>query len=426
MDALISSLDGENLSVLRYVRQRALAHSPSVYLVGGPVRDALMGLPIRDLDLVVEGDGPEVARELAGELGGEVVVHARFGTATLVLGDSRIDVVTARGETYPRPAALPQVSPGSISDDLGRRDFSINALALPLGDCRPQVSDLHGGLDDIGDGLVRALHSNSFVDDPTRIFRAVRYEQRLDFRIEEETLAHLLSAAASGHIASLTSDRVRHELERILREERPELPLSRLAELGVLGAVHPSLGDERAGARLAAVANGEYKRGCAAGCRDDPAPLIFVSALVYPLSESEAEAVIHRLNMPAAWARVVRDTVHVRGLEGQLAAASMPRSLLARLLDGFSPQALSAVSRLTGSPLAARRLGDYLNELRGALPALKGRDLLAMGVPEGPMVGQILRELRDAKLNGQVSTKREERRLVQEVLTRQESLSGHG
>jgi len=130
LDALESSLDGDKLSILHFLRRGALTHSLAVYLVGGPVRDVLMGLPIKDLDFVVEGDGPEVARRLAEELGGEVLVHARFGTATLVLGESRVDVVTARRETYPRPAALPEVSPSGISEDLGRRDFSINALPM--------------------------------------------------------------------------------------------------------------------------------------------------------------------------------------------------------------------------------------------------------------------------------------------------------
>ena len=426
LDALESSLGGDNLSILRCLRRGALTHSLAVYLVGGPVRDVLMGLSIKDLDFVVEGDGPEVARGLAEKLGGEVLVHSRFGTATLVLGENRIDVVTARRERYPQPAALPIVSPGDISDDLGRRDFSINALALYLGESRPQVLDKHGGLDDIRRGLVRTLHPNSFVDDPTRIFRAVRYEQRLDFRIEAETLAQLLRATAQGYLASLTGDRLRHELERILQEDRPEFPLRRLGQLGILAAIHPSLGDEPAEARLAAVAPREFGEGSIPGQDVGAAPLIFISALVYSLSNGEGEALIHRLNMPTTWARVVRETIQIRGLEGKLAGASLTRSQLARLLESFGPETLLAASRLTDSPLVKRRLDDYLNELRFAVPALNGRDLLAMGVPEGPMVGQVLRELQDAKLNGQVHTEEEERRLVQAILTRQESLSGHG
>ena len=158
---------------------------PAMYLVGGPVRDALLGTPVKDLDFVLEGEAAEVARRLAAELGGRVVSHARFGTASLLCGDVRVDLVTARKETYPHPGALPQVSAGTISDDLARRDFSVNALAIPLAVNDPQVMDAHGGIADLRLGLIRTLHSESFVDDPTRVLRAVRYEQRLGFRIEE-------------------------------------------------------------------------------------------------------------------------------------------------------------------------------------------------------------------------------------------------
>ena len=335
LDALERSLDDDNLSILRCLRRRALIHSLAVYLVGGPVRDVLMGRPIKDLDFVVEGDAPQVARELAEELGGEVLVHPRFGTATLVLGENRVDIVTARRETYPQPAALPVVTPGSISDDLGRRDFSINALALSLGESRPQVLDSHGGLDDIRNGLIRTLHPNSFVDDPTRILRAVRYEQRLDFRIEQETQAQLLGAATQGYLTSVTGDRLRHELERMLQEERPDLPFGRLGELGILAVIHPSLAGEPATARLSAVADRESGEEFIPGHDAGPTALIFLSALAYPLSTGEGEAIIHRLNMPNSWARVIRETIQIRGLEDKLDAAALSPSQQVRLLEGL-------------------------------------------------------------------------------------------
>ena len=420
LSALKSSLDGEQLSVLRYVRRRALSGRPSTYLVGGPVRDVLLGRPVADMDFVVEGDAPQLARDMAAELGGQVVVHARFGTASVALEGMRVDVVTARSETYTRPAALPEVTAGSIANDLHRRDFSINALALPLNDSRPQVLDLHGGIEDMSSGLIRSLHPNSFVDDPTRIFRAVRYQGRLGFCMEQETLAQLQSAVAQGHIASLTPDRVRHELERILQEDQPSRHLQQLSALEVLAAIHPSLAAPQVEAHLAAVAAPD------SGREDRPDPLVYLSALAYSLSTAQAESVIYRLNMPAQWAQVVRDTVQVRALESTLAGPSLAPADLARLLDGFSAEALWAVSRLADSPTAIQRVGDYLNKLRGAAPALDGSDLLAMGVPQGPLVGRLLRELRDAKLDGRVSTKRQERRLVQAALTREGSPTGHG
>ncbi len=179
LDALESGLDGENLSVLRCLRYRSLRQPPPVYVVGGPVRDILIGMPVKDLDFVVEGDGPALAGWLAGELGGEVRTHPRFGTSTLVMAHGRVDIVTARRETYPQPAVLPHVSPGSIGDDLARRDFTINALAIPLGQTKPKIIDPQGGIQDLRSGLVRILHAKSFEDDPTRIMRAVRCERRL-------------------------------------------------------------------------------------------------------------------------------------------------------------------------------------------------------------------------------------------------------
>ena len=395
-----------------------------MYLVGGPVRDVLLGTSVRDLDFVVEGDGPEVARRLSVELGGEVVAHDRFGTSTLLKSRSRVDVVTARREVYPHPGALPQVSPGAISDDLARRDFSINALALPLAMDRPELLDPHGGIGDVNQGLIRVLHPESFVDDPTRIFRAVRYEQRLAFRIEDRTQTYLRDAIDQGRIACLTSDRLRHELERILQEDRPDLALSRALELGALAAIHPSLGDSLAGARLKAIArvNSARRESQMGGI----GPLTYIAGLTYPLTRRQAEEVIHRLNMPNAWARPVRDVIALREQEEDIAAPHLLRSRLVSLVEGFSADAVLAVSLLTDSSTVAERLTEYLNELKNEAPALNGNDLLALGVPAGPRVGQILAKLREARLDGETSTEEDERRLVQEILTREKGISEHG
>ena len=379
----------------------------------------LLGAPIKDLDLVIEGDAPEVARQLAAELDVRVVVHARFGTASVVLGAGGIDLVTARREDYPRPAALPVVSPGSIYDDLARRDFSINALALPLAEDQPKVLDPLGGLDDLRRGVIRVLHSKSFADDPTRILRALRYEARFGFHLEDGTLKLLESALAQGYLGLLTGDRLRHELERVLKEDRPEPVLQRAWGLGVLASFHPSLGDEGAPARLAALA------GSAAGAGGID-PLAYLCSLVYPLSGGAGEALINRLNLPANWAEVVRDTIRLRELEPELAVPDMERSRLFHLVEGFSQMAALAVSRITASAPVARRLSEFWNELRFVSPALNGGDLLAMGVPEGPLVGQVLGELQDARLDRRVATEDEERRLVRRSLVRLGGRPDHG
>ncbi|MEK7814792.1 MAG: CCA tRNA nucleotidyltransferase [Chloroflexota bacterium] len=386
--------------------------SLSVYLVGGPVRDALLGAPLKDLDFAVEGDAPAVARELADEVGGRVLTHPQFGTATLVLADCRVDLATARQELYPHPGALPQVAPGTISDDLARRDFSINSLALPLAEHHPQVLDPHGGVGDLEQGLVRTLHRNSFVDDATRIFRAVRYEQRLGFRIEGETLAQLQDATSRGYLATISGDRIRHELERIFHEERPDLALQRASQLGILAAVHPSLGYA-----FGVLPHFDPDRIGAPG--EGTEPLAYLACLVYHLSPEEGESVAHRFNLPSSWAKVVRDAIQLQQRGAELATPGLSRSQVWRLVEGLAPAAVLAATHLSDSPLAAQRLEQYLKELRFIVPTLNGRDLLEIGVPPGPLMGQILDQLRAAKLDRQVSTDEEERLLVRKLLATQ-------
>ena len=411
MDALESGLSGDNLSVFRCLRDRALKQSHPIYVVGGPVRDFLLGVPIRDLDFVVEGDGPELARWLAERLGGEVRVHPRFGTSTLVSGSCRVDVVTARKEVYPKPGALPQVTPGTISDDLARRDFAINALALPLTEKRPEIMDLHGGIDDLRQRVIRILHPKSFEDDPTRIFRAIRYEQRLGFDLELDTLDFLNAAVAQGHIASLTGDRIRHELEKILDEDHPELSLNKAAVLGILEKIHPALGEKEAVDRLDALVAGTHTG-------DDGQKgithLTYIGALVYSLSEIQAEEIIHRISAPGAWSRVIREVMSLKSREDALARDDISSSQLADIVGGYSAEAVLVFARLTKLPIVSERLALYSERLRHIGPALTGNDLLELGVLEGPELGRLLRQLREAKLEGTVSTEEDERRWVQE------------
>ncbi len=385
----------------------ALGESVPIYIVGGPVRDALLGTSPRDLDFVVVGDALGVAHRIARKLEGRVVVHPKFGTATIEFASSRVDVVTARQEVYPRPGALPEVTPGTIFDDLARRDFSINALALPLHDQEPSVLDSQHGIEDIEKGLIRILHHDSFVDDPTRAFRAVRYEQRLDFAIEDVTLSCLHHAVQGGCIASVSGHRLRRELELILYEDQPWRSLSRLWELGILKAVHPSLanfGIPKALATLAAPKETAF----------DVGPLQYIGALAYGLTEMEGEAVAMRLNMPIPWTRVVRDTISLRQLEATLADPQIAPSEVYRLLEPMSLAAVMALSRIARSATAAQRVSEYYRDLRHVSVALNGRDLLDMGVPDGPMIGAVLQELKDGRLDGRIVSMEDERRWVRE------------
>ena len=405
IDAVEDRISGGLTVMLNALRRRAVDQAMPLYLVGGPVRDALMDLPVHDLDFVLEGDAVALAREVAAELGGQVVVHHAFGTASVSLEPDRMDVVTARKETYPHPGSLPQVYAGTIDDDLARRDFSINSMAVRLGAGREGLLDPHGGLADLKAGVVRALHPGSFVDDPTRIFRATRYEKRLGFRIETETLLWMKEAVVSGRIQSLTAGRVRHEIEHILEEKSPGPPLLRLAKLGVLSQLAPGLSSLPAVERLMAMQGGAT-------------PLMRLAALVYPMAPAQVEILIGRLNMPNSWARVARDAVALREIEGELASPGISNSRVAHLLLGKSEDAIRAAALVSHSPVIAQLLEDFLVKWRLLFPKLDGNDMLALGVPSGPCVGRMLRELADAKLDGLVNTIEDERRFVREALVR--------
>ncbi len=250
--------------LLRQVARAADKLNLPLYVVGGLPRDILLGRASKDFDLVVEGRAEQLARSLAAEHGGRVLVHRTFSTAKWEVPAPKagrgaspgavdaLDFITARSETYKHPGALPTVTPGTIADDLRRRDFTINAIAIRLdGPHSGEVRDDLSGRSDLERGIVRVLHPASFVDDPTRMYRAVRYEQRYGFRIAEDTLA-LIPEARAG-IGALTAQRIRHELDLVLDEERVDAMLARLAELDLLRPIHPALSyDDAAAQRLSA------------------------------------------------------------------------------------------------------------------------------------------------------------------------------
>lgn len=417
LSAIERDLKGGDLLLLQVLRRWSLQEGSPVYLVGGPVRDALMGSPIKDLDFVVEGDAPKLAHRVAQATGGQVVVHHRFQTATVTLDDARVDIVTARRESYAHPAALPQVSPGNIEDDLARRDFSVNALALPLWEDAPTILDHHGGMEDMERGVLRVLHGRSFVDDPTRILRAIRYEQRLGFSMDDDTSAQLAAALGQGYMGAVTADRIRHELERIFAEPQPLLALKRGIQLGVLETIHSGLNSNSALERLASRAPSAPATGN---------PLYWLAALVYHLSQPQAEGLVRRLNMPNSWAIVARDTVALREMRSDLDDSASFPSKVSSLLEGLSPIAIAAVSSISDTPRVTRRLCQYLDEWRSESPLLTGSDVVAMGAPPGPMVGCILRELRFRRIDGLVDSEEEERQMVVEILNRKRSSTTHG
>ena len=220
----------------------ALRGLPAAYLVGGALRDLVRGAGSVDLDVAVEGDAAASARELAARLDGEAVEHERFGTATVRAGDIAIDLATTRRERYSRPGALPEVEPAPLVEDLARRDFTVNAMAAALAPVElGRLYDPHGGVPDLGAEVVRILHYRSFLDDPTRLLRAVRYEVRLGFDMDTETEALAREAVERGAVATVSGPRLGDELLNLLGEPDPAAAAARLRLLGLDRALHPAL-----------------------------------------------------------------------------------------------------------------------------------------------------------------------------------------
>ena len=403
LDQIAAAVSGGQLAVLSALRQLASEEEVPVYLVGGAVRDYVLGIPTRDLDFVVVGNATIVATELANNLSGTVIVHQRFGTATVEIDGDRVDIVTARKEAYASPGSLPEVSFSDLNQDLARRDFSINAMALPLSGESPNVIDPHGGLHDLANGSIAILHSDSFTDDPTRMLRAVRYEQRLGFQIFETTMAGLKKSINEGHVSAVSGDRWRQEFQKIFDEDRGFEMFSRAIEIGILPAIHPSLSNDAGLAPLI----GETGL----------SPCDYLAALVRDLSPVDGDAVSQRLNLPIDWARMVRDTIALKEITPTISKMAVKISAICRLLDGLDPESIATSARFSQDAQLATKLRRYLDEWRLVRTALTGDDLMAMGLAPGVKIGEVLQELHSSKLDGLISSETEERAMVNQIIS---------
>ncbi len=375
-----------------------------LYVVGGVVRDLLLDRLNTDLDLVVEGDAIKLAREIAASKKASTTVHTRFGTANLKWDSRSVDFITARAETYARPGALPTVRPGSINNDLERRDFTVNTMAVEINPRHyGELIDPFNGRQDLDKKLVRILHKKSFSDDATRIWRAIRYEQRLDFKIESETLR--LIKRDIKMLETVSGDRIRHELELVFKEETPEKQLARAAELGVLAAMHPSLRADDWLAETFAAAREKNS--------PDPTPSqLYLALLCYRLNERELEQLIKYLRLTKTTAQVLRNTLAIKEKMKELATPGLAPSIAYHLLHGYSAAAYIANSIGSDSETTAEHIELYLNVLRYVKPALSGKDLEKLGVPRGPRIKEVLQKLREARLDGKISNKGEEEEMV--------------
>ncbi len=405
---MAGQLPAELAQFLHLAGEVARRQGKKLYLVGGVVRDLLLGRENFDIDLVVERDALAVAQELAQANGARLTLHQRFGTARLDWDGWSADLASARSEMYPEPCVLPVVAPGSIGDDLFRRDFTINAMAVELDPERYGILlDPYGGLVDLAARLVRVLHRKSFIDDATRIWRGLRYEQRLGFQLETDTLELLRRDAK--YLRLLSGDRVRHELELVFREARPGKVLRRAGELGVLACLHPSLNGRGLEGKLR-----RARRLCAPG---RPSLGLYLALLLYRLKREEAEKVISYLHLRKATARVVRDALTLRdSLEPLSIPEWTPGEVYAYLIS-YDPEAVKANLAACRPAMVRERLEVFLRSLRHVRPVLDGEELKRMGVPQGPEMKVVLDRLLEARLEGTVSDPEDERELVARWLT---------
>lgn len=390
-----------------------------VYAVGGFVRDLLLfaqpSQGLMDVDLVVEGAGLDYARALAEHLGASVRVHERFQTATLKLPDGRsLDVATARTETYCRPAALPVVTGSTLKQDLYRRDFSINALALRLtGSQRALLVDYFGAQQDLESGVIRVLHNHSFVDDPIRILRGIRFEQRLHFHLESSTEHLLRSAVAQDILGQASPERVRDELLSCLQEPRPVPVLRRLDQLKILRAIHPALRiDKRVEKTLYALV--EAHEALRELLPDVEPWRLYLRALIAPLKPEEIAELEGRYHL-----RLPYSGAHMAQLVRQLSNRTMLHSELHRLLEPLSADELVYLLSLASTTrLPPERIRLFVEKLRPLRPLVQGRHLQEWGYPPGPAYRGVLEAAFTAQLDGEFTVLEEAREWVSSAAPR--------
>lgn len=403
-EELKKQLPAELVEILHLVGEISSRLGYRIYLVGGVVRDLFLHRPNLDLDLVVEGDAIRLAEELVKTRDGHLVTHSRFNTARIEWEKWRIDIACARSEDYPEPGALPEIKPCNIHSDLIRRDFSINAMAISLNPTNyGELIDLYHGQEDLKHGIIRVLHDNSFRDDPTRIWRAVRYEQRLNFQIEQHTLD--LIKRDIDYLKTVTGDRIRHELELCLTEDRPERILARADQLGLLARLSPPLkADEWVIRKISRTRNLVQPY--------SPSKELYLAFLVYRLSFEELALLISYLKFPRATSRELQETLQLRDQLHLIDRSPIAPSQIYRCLHPYHQIAILANLLASDSARIKENIELYLNRLRYVHPLTSGEDLKKMDIASGPLIKEILEMLREARLDGKVSTRDDEMRLI--------------
>jgi tRNA nucleotidyltransferase (CCA-adding enzyme) len=441
-EKLEAAMPAARLALLRLTAEIAYEQKAALYIVGGFVRDLILERPSQDFDLVVEGDAIALARQLQENYGGRLTTHARFGTAKWMIANIRdklaralkqperasdlpefLDLISARTEFYTHPTALPTVERGSIKLDLHRRDFTINTLALRLdGKHYGELQDYWGGLNDLKEGLVRVLHPLSFVDDPTRMLRAVRFEGRLGFHIEARTLELLVEARPL--VGQVSGDRIRHELDHILDIDQRVISLERLAELGLLTEIHPNLDWDavsRQNLEMLDFINSKPLHGIKLelGKGNNLRKLAYILWFIHQPVE-KTQAILRKLRYPTTQ---VKDVLVASRLWKDLPwVANAKLSMIANRLEDVPPIAIYASYLAARDDTICNNFQAYLNRLNTITPKVTVEDLRQQGLPPGPVYKRILGAIRDGWLDGKIENNDQEQAYLDELINNEPSL----
>ena len=394
-------LSVDQIYLLKESTRRFESAGLGLFLVGGTVRDILLDLHPQDLDLVVVGN-PDILDKwiLTEDIFGKILSKSQFHTYKFLKNGVKIDLALARKEMYDRPGVLPTIEPATIEKDLPRRDFLINSMAISLNsETFGDLIDPLGGRVDLKKRVIRVLHPYSFIEDPTRIFRAVRYSVRLGFSIEDGTFDQIQEGLK--YMNEVSGDRIREELDKAFQENDILVILRVLQDCGVFQFINHSFGlgnmifDNMDETRLAIQKSKNH--------------LLLLAILVFSCTEDNIQKLISRLNMGKIWTRVVEDVCSVKKVFDCLSTSNIKSSRIHKLLHGLDITSVEACWLLVDDTIIKQHLDLYLRKLIHEKPLLKGEELISLGILEGSMVGDILKEILYARLDGNLSSEEDER-----------------
>ena len=419
----LSPLKKDILALVKEVGRQAQRHNLSAYLVGGVVRDLILKRSNLDLDFVIEGDAIKFAKAFVKAKKASVTTYPRFGTATVTLKSGLIfDLATARKERYPFSGALPVVEKGTLADDIFRRDFTINTLAMAVNPGQfAQLTNLFEGLADIKAKKIRILHDQSFVDDPTRILRAVRFEQRLGFKIEERTLTILGQALKEGVVRNVKPPRYFEEFKKMLEEPSPEKYLRRLSDLGGLPFCVEGLTFDQSTLRLfkEIAKNIDYFHKKIASSEKPQNWLVYLMALLEKMSFEQTENLLDNLNLKKEDREAIIFSEFRDRLMKQLSTTRLTPFEVYCLLKPLGCETLIYLRSCASPGTARRNIDNFLFKLSSVKLGIGGSDLKRLGALPGRGMGEILEEILVQKVNNRIKSYKDELKLAKQLISHQ-------